>query len=113
MSDPAELLAIRKELLVARSSLYRLRIGRDLARVRESVSPGSVGSAIAGSAPARELVLGLLLSGVGGGRVSRLVRLAGRALVVARLALAAFGMLRSTSQSAQAATPEPPGVPPA
>ncbi len=104
MSESPELLAIRKDLLVAKSSLYRLKVARDVELVRESLSPGSVGKAIAGSAPAREMVLGLLLTGLGGGRVSRLVRLASRALVVARLALAAFGMLRTQ--------PKPPPDPP-
>ena len=106
MSESQELLAIRKDLLVAQSSLYRLRVARDAARVRESLSPGSVGAAIAGSGPARNVALGLLLAGLGSGRVSRLIRLASRALVVARLALAAFGMMRS-SPPAAAAAPAP------
>ena len=105
MSESQDLLAIRKDLLVAQSSLYRLKVVRDAARVRESLSLGSVGSAIAGSAPARELVLGLLLTGLGSGRVSRLFRLASRTLVVARLALAAFGMLRTQQK------PQPPPEP--
>lgn len=108
MSESQELLAIRKDLLVAQSSLYRLKVARDAARVRESLSPGSVGAAIAGSGPARNMALGLLLAGLGSGRVSRLIRLASRALVVARLALAAFGMLRSQPTP----PPEPQAPPP-
>lgn len=107
MSESAELLAIRKDLLVARSSLYRLRIGRDVAGLRASVSLGSVGSAIAGSGTAREMVLGLLLAGAGRGRISRLVRLASRTLVIVRVALAAFGMVRGSSQAQQAPPPPP------
>jgi hypothetical protein len=110
MSESPELLAIRKDLLLAKSSLYRLKVARDVDRVRESLSLGNVGSAIAFSAPARELALGLLLTGLGSGRASRLVRLASRMLVVARLALAAFGMVRSSAPATAAAraSPEPP-----
>lgn len=108
MSESQELLAIRKDLLVAQSSLYRLKVARDAARVRESLSPGGVGAAIAGSGPARNVALGLLLAGLGSGRVSRLIRLASRALVVARLALAAFGMLRAQPTP----PPEPQSPPP-
>jgi len=123
MSESQELLAIRKDLLVAQSSLYRLKVGRDVERVRESLSLGHVSSAIAGSgparsaiagsAPAREVALGLLLTGLGSGRVSRLIRLASRALVVARLALAAFGMMRSRQESQPQPEPPPPQAPPA
>lgn len=97
MSRPAELLALQKEVLLARSSLCRLKIRRDAARLRESASLAHLGTAIAGSAPARELVLGLLLTGLGGRRVSRIVAFAGRALVVARIVLSAFGMLRAAA----------------
>ncbi len=108
MSESQELLAIRKDLLLAQSSLYRLKVARDAARVRESLSPGNVGAAIAGSGPARNMALGLLLAGLGSGRVSRLIRLASRALVVARLAFAAFGMMRAQPTP----PPEPPSPPP-
>ena len=104
MSDSTELLALQKEVLLARSSLGRLRIRRDMGRMRESLSFGAIAPGIAASGPARELALGLLLSGLGGRRVSRVVAFAGRALIVARIALAALGMLRSR-QPAPGATP--------
>lgn len=103
MNPSAELLALQREVLVARSSLCRLKIRRDAARVRESVSIGHVGTAIAGSAPARELVLGLMLSGLGGRRVSRAIAFASRALVLARIALAVFGMVRTPPPATQSA----------
>ena len=108
MSQSTELLALQKEVLLARSSLGRLKIRRGVGRMRESLSFGGVASGIAASGPARELALGLLLTGLGGRRVSRFVAFAGRALVVARIALAAFGMLRS-SQPAPGAAPSSPG----
>ncbi len=111
MSESTELLAIRKDLLVAQSSLYRLKVGRDVTRVRESLSLGNLGSAVAGSGPAREVALGLLMAGLGSGRLSRLVRLVGRVVVVARLALAAFTMAKSASAAASPA-PSGPAAPP-
>lgn len=104
MSKQTELLALQREVLLARSSLCRLKIQRDAIRLRQSVSLRQVGTAIAGSAPTRELVLGLLLSGLGGSRVSRVIAFASRGLVIARIALAAIGMLRPTPP----ATPESP-----
>ena len=103
MSQSAELLALQKKVLLARSSLCRLKIRRDVGLLRESVSFGHVGAAVAGSGPARELAMGLLLSGLGGQRVSRVVAFASRALVVARIALAAYGLVR--------AGPKPPEAP--
>jgi hypothetical protein len=95
MTESAEVLALRKEVLVARAALCRLKIRRDVLELRGSLSFAKAGTALAGSAPARELVLGLLLSGLGSGRVARMLALAGRAVVVARVALAVVGMLRA------------------
>jgi hypothetical protein len=94
MSESDELLALRKEVLVARSALCRLRIGRDVAAVRDSLSLPKAGAAIAGSHGGRAMALGLLVSGLGSGRVARIIALAGRALVIARVALAVAGMVR-------------------
>jgi hypothetical protein len=76
-----------------------------MAHVRESLSLGSLGPAIAGSAPVRELALGLLMTGLGSGRISRLARLVGRLVVVARLALAAFTAARTASHPSGASPP--------
>ena len=108
MSHPADLLALQKEVLLARSNLARLKIRRDVGRMRESLSFGGLAPGIAASGPAREMVLGLLLTGLGGRRVSRVVAFASRALAVARIALAAFGMLRSERPAPEAA-PSSPG----
>lgn len=94
MNDPDELLALRKQVLVARIALCRLRIGRDVAAVRESLSLPKAGAAIAGSHAGRALGLGLLASAFGSGRVAHVIALAGRALVFARVALAVAGMVR-------------------
>jgi len=52
MSRSTELLALQKEVLLARSSLGRLKIRRDMGRMRESLSFGGVASGIAASGPA-------------------------------------------------------------
>lgn len=95
MNDSDELLALRKEVLVARSGLYRLRVGRDVAAIRSGLSLSRAASAIAGSGTGRELALGLLVSGLGGGRVARILATAGRVLVIARLVLVAYGLVRT------------------
>ncbi len=107
MRGRAEVLALRREVLLARSTLLRLRIARDAAAVRSGFTLARAGLAVARSAPAREVLLGLLLAGLGGGRASRWLSLAGRGLVLARAALAAAGWLRDTRR----APPEPAGPP--
>jgi hypothetical protein len=99
MNDSRELLALRKEVLVARSGLYRLRVRRDVAAIRDGLSFSRAGAAVAGSGPGRELALGLLVSGLGGGRVARILATAGRVLVIARLALAAYRLVRSKARA--------------
>ncbi len=63
MREPVEVLALRKEVLIARSTLCRLKIRRDAAAVRGTLSPARSGMALAGAAPVRELGLGLQLAG--------------------------------------------------
>ena len=94
MSERDDVLALQKEVLLARSALCRLRIRRDALHVRQGLSFARAGTALAGSAPVREFVLGLLATGLGGGRVARFIAMAGRVVVIARLALAAFRAVR-------------------
>jgi len=89
MREPVEVLALRKEVLIARSTLCRLKIRRDAAAVRGTLSPARSGMALAGAAPVRELGLGLR-SPVGWRTGGALVALASRAVILARVALAAF-----------------------
>lgn len=94
MSPRDDVLALQKEVLLARSALYRLRIHRDVAQVRDGLSLARAGTALAGSARFREVALGLAATGLGGGRIARLIALAGRAVVIARLALALYRAAR-------------------
>jgi hypothetical protein len=100
MSGPDDILALQKEVLLARSALCRLKIRRDALQLREGLTIARAGSALAGSAPLREIALGLAARGFGGGRIARFIALAGRAVVIARLALALY-------RSARAAPPPP------
>ena len=86
MNSAGEILALRKQLLLARSSLYRLRIAHDLATVREGLRWPRVGMAVAASPSARSALLGLLVLIAGETPVTRLLRGAALALVLAKLA---------------------------
>jgi hypothetical protein len=94
MSGRDDILELQKEVLLARSSLCRLRIHRDVLQVREGLTLSRAGTALAGSAPMREIALGLAATGFGGGRVAHFIALAGRAVVIARLALALYRAAR-------------------
>jgi hypothetical protein len=95
MSERDDVLALQKEVLLARSALCRLRIHRDVLQVRQGLTFARAGTALAGAAPVREIALGLAATGLGGGRVARLIALAGRAVVIARLALALYRSARA------------------
>lgn len=94
MSERDDVLDLQKEVLLARSALCRLRIHRDVLKVREGLTFARAGTALAGSAPMQEAALGLAAAGIGGGRVARFIALAGRAVVIARLALALYRAAR-------------------
>jgi hypothetical protein len=85
MSSGRELLALRKEVLVARSSLQRLRIARDLGALRESLRWPQAAAAIAGSPPGRSVLFAALLLLARRGRLVRLVRGIAMGVAVARL----------------------------
>ena len=102
MNDRAGILAMRKELLLARSSLCRLKIRGEVEGIRSHLSWARAGVAIAGAVPVRAFAFSLALGALGRGRLARFVRLAGRALVVARLATVAVALFRTP--------PEEPGA---
>ena len=86
MNSAAELLALRKQVLVARSAMLRLRAARDVQALRESLACPRVAASIAGSAPGRSALFGALLLLAGGRRLARFVRLTAVAVTVARVA---------------------------
>ena len=103
MSSSPDVVVLRKELLLARASLQRLKLRHEIDGFRESLRwPNAVG-AIAASPKVRSLTFALLLAVAGRWRVARLVRGAAIAVVVARLALRAF-----TRSAKPAGEPPPP-----
>lgn len=87
MNKTTRQLAQRKQLLLAQSMLYRLRIRRD---IRALPSWPRSGVALAAALPIRPLVLGLVLSAVPKTKLSRWLAIAAKALLLARLASAAL-----------------------
>lgn len=85
MNSSRELLALRKELLVARASLQRLKVGHELDALRESLRWPRAVAAVAASAPVRSMLFGLLLLVLGRGRVASLVRAAAGAVALVKL----------------------------
>jgi hypothetical protein len=102
MSDAARDLALRKELLLARSSLYRLKLQGEVEAVRRSLSWPRAGMAIVSAGPARKLAFDLAVDVVGRDRVARYLTMAHRALAVARLAITAVGLFRASTECPQA-----------
>lgn len=106
MSRKLEELALRKQLLVARSTYQRLQLQSELQRLRQRSRWLGAGVKSLFSPPVNSALLGLAAARLGGGRTARLLALAGTALLVGR----AVGALRRRRrpESAQPALP-PPG----
>jgi len=97
MNKSLENLALRKQLLQARSTLCRLRIRYEINAMRDTPSWARAGVMAVKALPVRSAVLGLALYGVPHGRLARMLTLAARMLLVARLAGIAASMLRKPS----------------
>jgi len=95
MSRPDEELALHKDLLVARSSLCRLKIRHEVGVLRGSLSWHHAAMDVASSSPARTAIFLLALGGMGRERMARLLAFASRALMVARLTGVVMSLLRS------------------
>lgn len=88
MNKSLENLALRKQLLQVRSTYCRLRIRHELNAMR---------GALSWALPVRSAVLGLALVGVSHSRLARLLTLAARMLLLARLTSIAVKLLRKPS----------------
>ncbi len=97
MNRRDEELALRKELLLARSSLCRLKIHYQADALRHGLSWRGAATAVAAAPPARGALFLLAAEGVGHARMARWLTLAGRALAVVRLARLALGLLRKSA----------------
>lgn len=94
MSEKLSELAVRKQLLLARSSLIRLQIRHQLYSARSGVSWVNVGVHAATSAPVRSAVFGLILSRLGHNRVARVLAIASKAILFAKITGVALDIKR-------------------
>ena len=85
MNDRQELLQLRREMLVARSAMLRLRAVRDVRALRESLTFSAIATSVRGSTPARSMLFGTLLVALGGRRLAGALRVAAAILAGARL----------------------------
>ena len=106
LNSDRKLLALRKDVLVARSSLLRLRATADVQALRESLSCAHVRTAIATSPAARNALFGALLLVAGGRRLARFVRIAAVALAVAKAATAVARLAQRPTNAASSQSPE-------
>jgi hypothetical protein len=87
MSRSLELLALKKQLLVTRASVQRLRIAQQLGELREEVRLPRLARQVIGSSRAQGALFTLIAAVVGRrGRVGRWLRAAALAVSVARFA---------------------------
>lgn len=85
MNESREILALRKDLLIARAQLQRLKIAHQVGELREGLSWRNAATAFA-SSPGRSLFFGLLLLVAGRSKVANLVRIAAGAVALAKVA---------------------------
>jgi hypothetical protein len=97
MNSPVDDLVFRKKLLVAQSSLHRLRIRNEVRALREGLSWPRAGAVVLGSRPVQSALFLLAAEWLGTERVAVWLANARRALVVAKVALAAVALVRNTA----------------
>jgi hypothetical protein len=94
MNRPDEDLELRKQLLAARSSLCRLKIRREAFALRESLSWHRAAVSVASTPAAQNAAFLLALGGLGEERTARLLAMASRILMVARITGVVLSLLR-------------------
>jgi hypothetical protein len=97
-------LAARKQLLLARSSLYRSSVEVHALELRHSLSARRAVLAIGAMAPVRSFLFAALLRVAGRGRTARVLRVALGAIAVAKAAQVLLGSLRAGSHAASHGT---------
>jgi len=91
MSRQRELLALKKELLVARASMERLRMAHQLGALHEELRPSRMARGVLGSVRVRATLLALVPLLLGRGRTARWGRRAAFGLAVARTVMSIVG----------------------
>jgi len=109
MSRDRELAALRKEVLVARASLERMRVAHQLGVLHEELRPARVARSVLGSARTHAMLLGLVPLLLRRGRAGRWARRASLGLSVARTVI---GLMRARADAAgrTAQAPREPGA---
>ena len=98
MSARLEALELEKRALLDRSALCRMHLRREARAVRGSLTLAR--ASIAAAPAARMIAWSAGLSFLGVGRTARLLLLAGRILLIAKLARAAIGYARGPDKTA-------------
>lgn len=106
MSHVDEELALRKEIIVARCSLSRLKMRQEAATLRRALSWRHAGATVLASPAARDTLFLLAAEGVGRWRTAGWLATAARILAVARLTALALKLLRKQDDRA-ADQPQP------
>jgi hypothetical protein len=88
-------LEMQREKLVRRSHLARLQLRRETRMVGESLHWTRTAATIASTPLARQALFGVALSLLGAARASRLLALAGRAVLALQVGRALFGARRT------------------
>jgi hypothetical protein len=91
MNARLDRLARDKEILLARSALCRLHLGREVHSLRESLQWKRAAVAAARSPATRRIIVGLAVACLGLSRVARAVAVAGGIVLFAKLAVATIG----------------------
>jgi hypothetical protein len=94
----SELLAERKTLLLARSSLQRLEIAREADLFRESLNWRRLVSSAASAGSLRPLIFGVLTLAAGRSRLARILGVATRVIAIVKMVQAVRGMARRKAQ---------------
>ncbi len=104
MNSRSELLALRKQVLVARSAMLRVKLVGDVSAVRAGLRLPRMAAGVAASPRARSMLVGGLMLLAGRTRLARIVRRLAAAAAIARVALALW-----RGVSARAAAPREGG----
>jgi hypothetical protein len=99
MTDPRESVEERKRRLIARSTLYRLTLQREIEALRHSLHSPKALLSFAALPPVRSLLFGSLLLLAGRSGVGKLIRIAMTALALVKAGRAAGQWVKSRRDS--------------
>jgi hypothetical protein len=94
MNKSIEMLALRRQLLQARSALCRAKIRSELSALHDPLRWAQAGVTAVASHPVRSALIGLALYGIARGRLQRWLMPAARTLLLTQLASVALNLLR-------------------